>query len=85
MTAPLDKVSEQNAIGSDARADHRSNKKSVFPIIGSNPARGWLSKLGLAFGYLGLVAILSTAPFWHQVVAPQESYLAACTDFGGSR
>lgn len=85
MTVMLDKVIEQGAIGSDAQAGHRSSKKSVLPKTGANPVRSRLSMLGMAVGYMGLVMILSTAPFWHQAMTPDHGYLAACTDFGGSR
>ena len=85
MTAMLDNDSGRYVIGSDVRAAQRSSKKPVFPKTGANPVRSRLSMLGLAAGYMGLVMILSTAPFWHQVMAPEHAYFAACTDFGGSR
>ena len=85
MTAMLNEVRGQDAIGSDVQAGHRSSRKPVFPKTGANPARSRLSMLGLAVGYMGLVMILSTAPFWHQAMTPEHGYLAACTDFGGSR
>ena len=44
-----------------------------------------LSITALALGYLGLVTILSTAPFWQQALAPAENRPLVCTDFGGSR
>ena len=84
MTAMLDKDRGRVAI-SDAQAACRSSKKPVFSKTGANPMRNRLSMLGMAIGYMGLVMILSTAPFWHQVMTPEQSYRAACTDFGGSR
>lgn len=51
--------------------------------------RGRVSKkmavLGMAIGYLCLVAILASAPVWNQIVLPYQDSLAVCTDFGGSR
>ena len=42
----------------------RPGKRSVLPVAGLSQIKGPLSMLGMALGYLGLVAILSMAPFW---------------------
>lgn len=41
--------------------------------------------LGMTIGYLGLVAILASAPLWnHRLVSDQAPPLS-CTEFGSSR
>lgn len=85
MTRQHDRISERNDIDRDGRAHRSSQKRSVLPLTGHGAVRGPLSMLGMAFGYLGLVAILSMAPFWHLAVTPHQSQLMVCTDFGGSR
>lgn len=59
------------------------------PIIRTEPGpkslMRRLSVVGMAVGYLGLVAILSTAPYWQQTIQPHEERPLVCTDFGGSR
>lgn len=85
MTGQHDRISERNDIDRDGRADRRSHKRSVLPISSLGTFKGPLSMIGMALGYLGLVAILSMAPFWHLSVAPHQSQPMVCTDFGGSR
>ncbi len=41
--------------------------------------------LGMAVGYLGLVAVLAAVPVWSQALMPYQNPVAACPDFGGSR
>lgn len=85
MTGQHDRISERSGIDRIERADRRSCKRSVLPTGGLGAVRGPLSMLGMALGYLGLVAILSMAPFWHLAVTPHQSQSMVCTDFGGSR
>lgn len=91
MTGRRDKVSEPNAVGRDAPAGRGSQKRRVLPAAGPGARSGSgmignrLSMAGLALGYLGLVAILSAAPYWHQTLTPHAGQPAVCTDFGGSR
>ncbi len=80
-----DRILERHDIDGDGRADRRPGKKSVLPIGGRSLIKGPLSMFGMVLGYLGLVAILSMAPFWHLTVTPHESPSLTCTDFGGSR
>ncbi len=80
-----DGVLERQDIDRDGLADRRSHRRSVLPAAGFPAIRGPLSMLGLAIGYLGLVAILSMAPFWHLAITPHQSPSMVCTDFGGSR
>jgi hypothetical protein len=44
-----------------------------------------LAMIGVALGYLGLVAVLALAPMWQQTISPYQHQPLACTDFGGSR
>lgn len=71
-----------------AMRDHGRERRGRKPVLPG--ARSWsvkrpLSTLAMAIGYLGLVAILTMAPFWMQTVAPKQSEPMVCTDFGGSR
>jgi hypothetical protein len=82
----LGKVSRPEAVGVDARAGRRPGKGGMFPGMRPAAAVSRLSMVGMALGYVGLVVMLSTAPYWHQVMGPhQGQHAAACTDFGGSR
>lgn len=85
MTGQLDIVSERNAVTSDMRAGCRLEKASILPTSGSPVVRSPLMKVGMVIGYLGLVMVLSVAPFWHQVITPSMADVTVCTDFGGSR
>lgn len=77
-------VSTSKAGMAQGHADQRLAKRPVLPV--SAPARpAWLSTLGMAVAYLGLVAILSMAPFWQQGDLPQQGQPTVATDFGGSR
>ncbi len=80
-----DSTSERIGIDGDGRTHRRLCKRSVLPASGLPSVRGPLSMLGMALGYLGLVAILSMAPFWHLAFTPYQSPAMVCTDFGGSR
>lgn len=66
------------------RAGSRFGKRQVLPSRGASWPSG-LSTIGMVLGYLGLVAILATAPFWQQAGEPHRDQPAVCTDFGGSR
>ncbi|MGI9416980.1 MAG: hypothetical protein ACR2RA_03970 [Geminicoccaceae bacterium] len=77
-------VSEPIAAMRDRRRG-RFERKPVLPGARSWMTEGPASKLAMALGYLGLVAILTMAPFWMQTVEPQQSQPSFCTDFGGSR
>lgn len=85
MTEVHDRISERNDIDGEGRVDRRSHKRSVLPISSLSAIRGPLSLFGMALGYLGLVAILSMAPFWHLAFTPHQSQPMVCTDFGGGR
>lgn len=85
MTGLLDVMRTQNDIGSPDQIVDILNKKPIFGAFGCRMAKGPFSVFGMALGYLGLVVMLSTAPYWNQVITPAESYVAACSDFGGSR
>lgn len=69
----------------DGRASHAMRRRSVLPIAAVASTGGRLHVLGMAVGYLGLVTILSMAPYWHVASAPHQNQIMACTDFGGSR
>lgn len=85
MTGLLDVMRTQNDIGSPDQIVDILKKKPIFGAIGCRMAKGPFSVFGMGLGYLCLVVMLSTAPYWNQVVSPDESYVAACSDFGGSR
>ena len=80
-----DRIPVRHGIDRDGHGDRRLSKRSVLPVAGLSQIKGPLSMLGMALGYLGLVAILSMAPFWHLAITPHQSPAMVCTDFGGSR
>lgn len=41
--------------------------------------------LGLAIGYLGMVAVLASVPAWSKISSSYPPSSLACSDFGGSR
>jgi hypothetical protein len=65
----------------------RGRERRAFLSAGARQGSisGRLSAIGMVLGYLGLVMILSTAPFWQQSIAPHLDQPLNCTDFGGSR
>lgn len=76
----------------ELRPSQGQSRKPASPVTaasrsrpGSRSRRGMLSNLGMAVGYLGLVMILSAAPFVHEVLGDRHGHYLACTDFGGSR
>lgn len=86
MTGWLNQVSVERGVDRlDTYANLTSGRKPVLPKVGLRMCGGWLSTFGMALGYLGLVAMLSMAPYWHMAGAPHQSHIMACTDFGGSR
>lgn len=80
-----DKILERHDIDRDGRVERRSCKRSILPVAALPIIKGPLRMLGMTLGYLGLVAILSMAPFWHHAITPHQSPSMVCTDFGGSR
>ncbi|MEZ5935016.1 MAG: hypothetical protein R3F54_24410 [Alphaproteobacteria bacterium] len=85
MTGMLDTISDHRAAGERIDAGRHPAKGPIFPTLRPAMVTSRLSMVGMALGYLGLVAMLSTAPYWHQAMAPHQSHVAACTDVGGSR
>ncbi|MGI9490082.1 MAG: hypothetical protein ACR2RF_30195 [Geminicoccaceae bacterium] len=80
-----DRILVRQGIDRDGHGDRHPSKRSVLPVSGLSQIKGPLSMLGMALGYLGLVAILSMAPFWHLAITPHQNSAIVCTDFGGSR
>lgn len=86
MTGRLDnQVFRRDGAGFKGPIGACREKKPILPLPTSDRKTGRLSMVGLALGYLALVMVLSTAPFWHQTLGSQPGQPAACTDFGGSR
>ncbi len=85
MTRQHDRFIEPSDADQGRPMHRRSAKRSILPATSVCTSRGPLSMLGMALGYLGLVALLSMAPFFHLAIAPYQSQPIACTDFGGSR
>ncbi|MDH3658760.1 MAG: hypothetical protein OEU92_01830 [Alphaproteobacteria bacterium] len=86
MMAPCDEASDPNLTVFGARAGRRPHGKPVRVLFRSRAATGGpLSTLGMALGYIGLVAILTIAPFMQQATVPHQGRPMVCTDFGGSR
>lgn len=67
------------------RAGRVPGKRSILGGRASSGIRSGFSAFGMALGYLGLVAILSMAPYWHQAIAPHPGQPLVCTESGGSR
>jgi len=85
MAGVLDRSSQQRRSPCGEPAAGCTPRKPILPSTGRRAKRSLFSVVGMGAGYLGLVAILSVAPFWHQVMLPQQSQYLVCTDFGGSR
>lgn len=85
MIRQHDRTLEPTDVDGDGQKHRRLCRRSGLSTFGSAAVRGPLSMVGMALGYLGLVAILSMAPFWHLAFTPYQSAQMVCTDFGGSR
>jgi hypothetical protein len=86
MTGCLNGISVNgHATGFDGDSPRRLQRKPILPMIASGMTKKRLPMAGMILGYLGLVAILSMAPYWHLASTPYQSQVLACTDFGGSR
>ncbi len=86
MTGFLKDVSATGqAAGLDAASSRRIVRKPILPPVTPGMTGRRVPMAGMVLGYLGLVAILSMAPYWHLAGAPHQSEIMACTDFGGSR
>ena len=84
MTGRFGSVPVASAVRSDALTSNRLVNSKASDAAAS-AVKAPLMKVGMVVGYLGLVMMLSMAPFWHQVITPSAAQPLVCTDFGGSR
>ncbi len=67
----------------EGRVGLRSPTTPILPFVLTTVVGGRSPIAWMVVGCLGLVAILSTAPYWHLAEAPYRDQVIACTDFGG--
>ncbi|MEM7041177.1 MAG: hypothetical protein AAF543_00055 [Pseudomonadota bacterium] len=85
MTEHLGRIATRDDIGRNGVRGGASGRRPILASADRQRVSRPLSMVGMALGYIGLVAILSVAPFWHQGMTAHQGQPMACTDFGGSR
>lgn len=72
--------------GAKGRRSYHNTLAIAGPQLSYKPrVSNRMALLGMALGYLGLVAILTMAPLWNQTLLGYDQHISACTESGGSR